>query len=257
MGDTFSPSGAPSVRRLRSAVTGHRGTGRDTVAAALTDWFGIAAARSDHSSDADLVVHVLGAGVRDCDRRFLTHLAVPVVVVAGKADLRGPDQAHWRQASAELAARASGELALPVHPVSGLLARATISEELLADLDRWLRADIAVPPIAAAFADVAEKAERRRRATALVSLGTAGLRCALAVRAEHPSLAAGALTRALRASSGFGALVEPIRAHGPAIAEVRAGRRRRNLAVRAAGCLTDRDELERGALAGVPEWGSR
>lgn len=252
MGEFSSTSGA-AQSVLRAAVTGHRGTGRDTVAAALTEWFGITAARVDRPGAADLVVHVLGAAVRDCDRRFVARQKVPVVFVAGKADLRGPDGGSWQRCAAGLAARATQELSARVFPVSGLLACARIGGGLLADLDRWVDAAVTVPPIAAAFAEVADDAERRRRAAALVSLGAAGLASALAVRAAHPDLDASGLTRALRAGSGFRALASPIIAQGPVIAEERARRRRRDLTVRAAGRFADRDELERRVLAGVSD----
>ncbi len=256
MGDRFSASGVPQPNPLHVAVTGHAGSGRETLAAALTDWFGVSAARAEHPSGADLAVHVLGAGVRGCDHRFLSRLRVPVVIVAGKADLRGDDRRRWGTAAADLAACAAEELSVPVHPVSGLLARAAVTTELLTDLDRWRRAGVVVPPIASAFAEVAEVSERRRRAAALVTLGAAGLAGALALRVAHPDLDAGALTRALRSGSGMRALAEPIVSYGPVIADQRVRRRRRELAVRAADCLADRDELEARVLAGPLAWGA-
>lgn len=252
MGEQTAASGGPAPDRLGAAVTGHFGVGRDTTAAALTGWFGISATASDAAQCADLVVHVLGAGVRECDRRFLARWGDAVVVVAGKADLRGVDPGGWQRAAAALAARAADDLERPVYPVSGLLARAEVTAELLADLDRWLSAGVGVPPVALAFAEVDDDAERRRRAAALVSLGAAGLRAALALRAGQPGCDAAALTGALRAASGFRALIEPIRACGPAIAAARLRRHRRELTVQAAGCPAQRDELERRALVGVP-----
>lgn len=211
------------------AVTGHRGTGRDTVAAAVTDRFGIAAhgpgAPPEQRAAADLLVHVLGAVVRDCDRDFLSRQRRPVIVVAGKADVRGPR-------AAVAAATAASRLRRPVYPVSGLLATATVDEALLADLRGWVRARIDVPPLAAAFVDVPDPDERRRRGAALDALGATGLRAALALCAEGPATGdeaavCRAMTARLRAAGGFGALAEPLRGCGPELfARRRLARRR-------------------------------
>ena len=99
---------------LRIAVTGHRGTGRATLAQALTRHFNVDARRAEHGGPpADLIVHVLGARVRHCDEAFLATAGGPVVVVSGKADLRdGPER------STELAQTAARRLGHQVYPVS-------------------------------------------------------------------------------------------------------------------------------------------
>lgn len=247
MGDqTVTAAVAALDRRWRApltiAVTGHHGTGRDTVAAALTARFGVRAldtqAPPEDRADADLAVHVLGAGVRDCDREFLAAQRRPVIVLSGKADLRGgPERA------ARLAAGAAADLQCPVYSVSGLLAAATVDDALHAALRGWAGAGIEVPVLAAAFVDGVEPDERRRRSLALATVGAAGLRAALRLHAAHPELPAAALTARLRALSGLAALVEPIRACGTAVAADRRTRRRRGLTVLAARG-PGRDQLE-------------
>ena len=247
MGDQTVTAAAAALDRrwrapLTTAVTGHPGTGRDTVAAALTARFGVRAldthAPPADRADADLAVHVLGAGVRDCDREFLAAQRRPVIVLSGKADLRGGPGRAGR-----LAAGAAADLQRPVYPVSGLLAAATVDDALHADLRRWADARIEVPVLAATFADHSEPQERRRRSLALAALGASGLRAALELLVEGPDLSAVALTARLRGLSGLAALVEPIRECGTAVAADRRRRRRRGLTVLAA-CGPDRDRLE-------------
>ena len=211
------------------AVTGHDGTGRDTVAAALSGHFDIPAygpaAPPARRAAADLLVHVLGAVVRPCDRDFLHGQVRPVLVVAGKADLRGPRAAPAAGVAAE-------DLRRPVHPVSALLATVTVDDALLADLRRWARGGIVLPSPPAAFVETPDPEERCRRAAALDALGAAGLRTALAHCAtvpdgRDPAAERAALTDRLRADSGFAALAGPLRAVTPALDAHRAQRRRR------------------------------
>ncbi|MEZ5213316.1 hypothetical protein MYK68_19725 [Gordonia sp. PP30] len=237
---------------LTAVVTGHPGGGRDTVALGLRTEFGVWAAAGDDPG-ADLVVHVLGAVARDCDRELLAGERRPCVVVAGKADLRrDPQRAR------ELAEAAAVALGRPVYPVSGLLAAARIDDGLAAALCRWAGAGERVPVPAVAFPDAArDAADRALRDRALRELGPAGLACALAAAARSPRLGPDAMTgqamtAAVRARSGFAALVGPIRACAPGIAAARERRHRAEstvLAARGPG----RDAVEaRLAMRGVP-----
>lgn len=224
---------------LAAVVTGHRGGGRKTVAQGLRENFGIHAGIDDDPR-ADLVVHVLGAAPRPCDHDFLAHQHRPLVVVAGKADLRrDPARAQ------ELAAAAARELGRPVFPVSGLLAVVGFDAALAAAVHRWAAAGLAVPPLAVRFVEQAgDDEERALRAAALGRCGAAGLRWVLARCAAESGLTATALTIALRERSGFAALVTPIRDCAAAIAAARARRLRRDLALIAArGADRDRAEM--------------
>lgn len=237
---------------LTAVVTGHPGGGRDTVALGLRTEFGVRAT-ADGDPGADLVVHVLGAVARDCDRDLLAGERRPCVVVAGKADLR-----RDAQRARELAEAAAAVLGRPVYPVSGLLAAARIDDGLAAALCRWAGAGERVPVLAVAFPDAArDAADRALRDRALRELGPAGLAYALAAAARSPRLGPDAmtgqaLTAAVRARSGFAALVGPIRACAPGIAAARERRHRVEstvLAARGPG----RDAVEaRLAMRGVP-----
>lgn len=223
---------------LRIVVTGHPGSGRATMAAALQKCFGVDAAPGDGSAPpgappADLAVHVLGAGVRACDREFLSALAVPAVVVCGKADLRGGGEAVRKAEGA-----AARELGRPVVGVSGLLAAAPherqMSTELWTALGVWAEAGVGVPVLAAAFAEDGDPAEHRLRTVALREFGAVGLRVALRYRAACRDSDPDGLTRRLVSLSRVPLLAGPIRACGPAIAAERERRRRRDISLQAA-----------------------
>lgn len=231
-----------SLDRIRHAplsitVTGHPGTGRATLAAAVRRCFGVRVAVTDGRAKpaADLTLHVLGAGVRACDREFLAELRGPVLVVAGKADLRS-DPVSVAEAAAEILAR-------PVWAVSGLLATASVTDDLWAALRRWADDGRTVPPLAASFGeaesasgDRPDAGERDLRMLALGELGGAGLRAALAYCAAGPEAEPdpAGLARELVALSGMLALAGPIRECGAAIAVERERRHRRAVAVLAA-----------------------
>ncbi|GAC59025.1 hypothetical protein GOHSU_70_00020 [Gordonia hirsuta DSM 44140 = NBRC 16056] len=258
--DARTPSGpgrvdAAQQRRgpLTLAVSGHPGTGRDTMAAALTTCFGVRCLGPQTSwedrSGADLLVHVLGAQVRACDREFLAQVHTPVLVVAGKADLRGTAAAAPTVAAA-LATHAVQTLQRPVYPVSALLAGARIDPRLWADLRRWSAAQVTVPPLAVAFTEHPEDDERRRRTLAFAALGPTGLAAGLTHAAGGSDTGPQTLTALLRARSGFRALIAPIRAHGPTIAANRQRRYRRALTLLAAAG-EQRDRLETELQQGV------
>lgn len=261
-----SHDGCPGVtagepdRRHAAALTveviGRPGDGLRVLARALRVCFGVCAAVPGDDpavrARAELTVQVLGAQVRAADRELAAVQRRPVIVVAGKADLRR-DAAR----AAELAARAAADLGRPVHPVSGLLAAAVIDAELLAVLRRWRAAGVAVPPQAVVFTETDDPAERRLRRAVLDRLGARGLRLALggcapdlrtpnpgtpacdtpacdvpACEVRDPDLAAAArLTGVLRSASGIAALIAPIRAQAPVVAAARERRRRREAAV--------------------------
>ncbi|MFT3660862.1 MAG: hypothetical protein QM809_05545 [Gordonia sp. (in: high G+C Gram-positive bacteria)] len=247
---------------MQIAVTGHPGTGRDTVARALRRCFGVRARRladrggadggsSGSALPPDLAVHVLGAAVRDCDLSFLRRVDVPIVAVLGKCDLRG-----GAEEVRSLVARAARDLGRPVFGVSGPAAAAQVTEDLRAALADWAVAGRWVPVLAASFVDVDDPVERARRTSALAELGGRGLAVALERCAAEPTVSAAELTRHLRGFSGIGALAAPVRACAPVIAAERERRHRRALTLLAArgggpdgggsagGAETDRDRCE-------------
>ncbi|KXT57308.1 hypothetical protein Y710_09395 [Gordonia sp. QH-12] len=209
-------------------VSGAPGAGSSTMAAALAARFGVVARPvgqdrgdgPDHDrrldDPADLLIRVIGAQARACDRAAIRAAEVPVVVVAAKADTR-PD-------ADRLAANASEDLACPVHPVSALPAAARITSADVDVLRSWAAAGVRVPESAAAFAAAAPDQGSAARLLAL--LGRAGLVESLAAVSTDPDLDAQALAVRLRQASGLDALVAPIAA---ASAEIARGRRVRRL----------------------------
>ncbi len=248
--EVYAAGRSPGVARRRGTpltveVIGRPGDGLTVLGHALRRCFGVRAlGPHDDPAErarADLTVQVLGAAVRRGDRECAAAQRRPVIAVAGKADLRR-DAAR----AAELAAIAAAELGRPVYPVSGLLAAAVVDDELLRVLRRWRELGVVVGPQAVAFTEVDDPAERRLRTAVLARLGARGLRLAsTADLAEAEAQECGVqvcgagdsgvrLTATLRAASGIGGLIEPIRAQASAVAAAREHRHRREAAVRAA-----------------------
>ncbi len=116
---------------LSVAVGGHGRTGKNTLAAAVRSRFRLSTSVIDEGSppgEADLTIRVIGAEVRRCDLDAVASCRGPLIVVAGKADLRDDPAA--------LAERAAARLGVPVHPVSGLLASATVGPSDVVALTR-------------------------------------------------------------------------------------------------------------------------
>ncbi|MFT4085594.1 MAG: hypothetical protein QM658_00315 [Gordonia sp. (in: high G+C Gram-positive bacteria)] len=240
MGDVIDEVLGGASTALSVVVSGYAGTGRGTVAAALTERFGLRAERAAPDvPEPDLRVRVLGATVRAVDLDAVSSPGPPWLIVSGKADLRD-DPRHARL----LADSAAAELGRPVHPVSALLARATVTADDWSAVCRWASCTT-MPILSSAFLDVDDDAERTRRRGALQKWGPAGLRLVLdaAQAGDDPRLGELA-TSLLRESSGFGALVEPIRALGPQVAVQRERARCRTLNLLAAsGRARDHAEL--------------
>ncbi|MDR2280641.1 MAG: hypothetical protein LBE07_07280, partial [Gordonia sp. (in: high G+C Gram-positive bacteria)] len=121
---------------LSVAIGGHGRTGRRTLAAAIRGRFRLPTVVVDDNSPPldgiDLTIRVIGAQPRRCDVDAVASGGA-IIVVAGKADLRGDPQA--------LADAAAQKLGVPVHPVSGLLASVTVGPR---DME-LLRSDSAGP----------------------------------------------------------------------------------------------------------------
>ena len=120
---------------LRVAVSGRRGVGRSTVARALAR-VGVTVTTS---AEADVDVYVLTEVVKPEDRDAIGAANRPVVAVLNKADLvvtTDPGvHPHGPTAAARTrCARLSARTGLPIQPVVGLLAVATLDDTLWAGL---------------------------------------------------------------------------------------------------------------------------
>jgi hypothetical protein len=123
---------------LRVAVSGRRGAGRSTVARALTrvaDVRGTIAVTCAGPAEADVDVYVLAEVVKPEDRAAIKAAARPVVTVLNKADLVATAEPgvhpHGPTGAARArCARLSARTGLPIQPVVGLLAVATLDDPL-------------------------------------------------------------------------------------------------------------------------------
>ncbi|GAA4641037.1 hypothetical protein [Gordonia humi] len=205
---------------LTVAVAGRPGAGSSTMAAALRTCFRLCCMTigdTDPPPTADLLIRVIGAQVREQDRRALADVAVPTIVVAAKADVRSDPRA--------LADAAADDLGRSVHPVSGLLASAAVGP---ADLVGLRAAD---PP-----------------APLLRRYGLTGVAAARELLDRLPESTAREVTERLRAVSGIDALADPIRERSGPVATLRDRRLRDDLRLLAARGVA-RDDAER-ALVG-------
>jgi hypothetical protein len=201
---------------LSVAVGGHGRTGRSTLAAAIRARFRLPTVVADDEGpppDVDLTIRVIGAQPRRSDVAAVASGGA-MIVVAGKADLRGDPRA--------LADIAAQTLGVPVLPVSGLLASVTVVPGDMA----LLRSDPVDPDVLRRFG--VEGVARARE------LGV--------VPAE-------VLTARLREVSGIDAVAAAIRSMSTDIAAGRDRRMRAELRLAAARAV-DR-ELVESALAGV------
>lgn len=232
------------VQPLSVAVVGRRGVGRDTMARALCERFGVAAFVAERGSGvfagADLRVHVLAGAPRRADHdMFAASPRERTVVVLGKADTLAADAADG------LVRVASESLGRPVVAVSQLSACATVSDDEFEFL-RTLAADgEAMPSMSGHFLAPA-RPRPQMRADLIRRLDAAGIGRALTLLAvDDPSAAtAAALTRYLRATSGFDALRDAIETCMPTVAAHRGAQVRASLEL-AAAAGADRDSVER------------
>lgn len=157
---------------LRVAVRGRDGVGRGTVAAALVG-AGVVVADGDDAhvvvadgDDVDVVVVVVAEAVKPEDRAMLgagpsrsARARCPTLVVLNKADLAGFGAGGPIAVADRRAAEIQALTGVPTEPMVGLLATATLDDELLsalraltaepADLsstDGFLSAGHSVPP---------------------------------------------------------------------------------------------------------------
>ena len=240
------------VQPLSVAVVGRRGVGRDTMARALSERFGVAAFVAERGSGvlagADLRVHVLAGAPRRADHEMLA--ASPrerTVVVLGKADTLPSDAVSGASdAVARLVRAASESLGRPVVAVSQLSACATVSDDEFAFLRRLVADGEVMPSMSGHFLAPARPAQLQMRADLLRRLDAAGVARALSLVAADDPAAAGAstLTGSLRATSGFDALREAFAACMPAVVAHRGAQVRASLEL-AAAAGADRDSVER------------
>jgi len=240
------------VQPLSVAVVGRRGVGRDTMARALSERFGVAAFVAERASGvlagADLRVHVLAGAPRRADHEMLA--ASPrerTVVVLGKADTLPSDAVSGASDSvARLVRAASESLGRPVVAISQLSACATVSDDEFAFLRRLVADGEVMPSMSGHFLAPARPAQLQMRADLLRRLDAAGVARALSLVAADDPAAAGAstLTGSLRATSGFDALREAFAACMPAVVAHRGAQVRASLEL-AAAAGADRDSVER------------
>ena len=233
------------VQPLSVAVVGRRGVGRDTVARALCERFGVAAFVAERASNvlagADLRVHVLAGAPRRADHEMLADSPRErTVVVLGKADTLPPDGAVG------LVRAASESLGRPVVAVSQLSACATVSDDEFEFLRRLSTDGEVMPSMSGHFLAPARSEKSPMRADLLRRLDAAGVARALnLLAADDPAAAtASALTGYLRATSGFDALREAFEACMPAVVAHRGAQVRAALEL-AAAAGADRDNVER------------
>ncbi|WP_267626510.1 nucleoside/nucleotide kinase family protein [Gordonia sputi] len=240
------------VQPLSVAVVGRPGVGRDTMARALSERFGVTAFVAERGSGvlagADLRVHVLAGAPRRADHEMLA--ASPrerTVVVLGKADTLPSDAVSGASdAVARLVRAASESLGRPVVAVSQLSACATVSDDEFAFLRRLVADGEVMPSMSGHFLAPARPAQLQMRADLLRRLDAAGVARALSLVAADDPAAAGAstLTGSLRATSGFDALREAFAACMPAVVAHRGAQVRASLEL-AAAAGADRDSVER------------
>lgn len=240
------------VQPLSVAVVGRPGVGRDTMARALSERFGVTAFVAERGSGvlagADLRVHVLAGAPRRADHEMLA--ASPrerTVVVLGKADTLPSDAVSGASdAVARLVRAASESLGRPVVAVSQLSACATVSDDEFAFLRRLVADGEVMPSMSGHFLAPARPAQLQMRADLLRRLDAAGVARALSLVAADDPAAAGAstLTGYLRATSGFDTLREAFAACMPAVVAHRGAQVRASLELAAAAGV-DRDSVER------------
>ena len=240
------------VQPLSVAVVGRRGVGRDTMARALSERFGVAAFVAERASGvlagADLRVHVLAGAPRRADHEMLA--ASPrerTVVVLGKADTLPSDAVSGASDSvARLVRAASESLGRPVVAISQLSACATVSDDEFAFLRRLVADGEVMPSMSGHFLAPARPAQLQMRADLLRRLDAAGVARALSLVAVADPAAGSAstLTGYLRATSGFDALREAFAACMPAVVAHRGAQVRASLEL-AAAAGADRDSVER------------
>ncbi|MCF8605287.1 hypothetical protein L5I01_18205 [Gordonia sp. HY442] len=217
---TFEAARRRRMAPLAVAVSGHPGVGTQTVAAALRSRFRLCCTvigDADPPGGADLLVRVIGAGARRCDVRAC-RVQAPLIVVAGKADVRDDARAA--------AAEAAGVLGRPVVPVSALWASATVGPSALDALRTGEPGD-----------DV------------LRSYGIRGVAAAQDWLAAEPLLSGAAIATRLHDASGIDAVADAVRTVSGEVASLRDRRLCADLRLIAARGAA-REEAEQ-ALVGV------
>ncbi len=210
------------VRPWSVAVVGRRGVGRDTMARALHERWGLAAVVADEPDTAagvDLHLHLLAGAPRLADRRILD--AAPpgrTVVVIGKVDTLAP-------AAVERARAAAESLGQPVVAVSQLLACADMSDAELGFLRKLVADGEAMPSMSGHFlAGAAPQSPAWQMRTELLKrLDATGIDIAMGLlRTADPGAAdATTLTDRLHAASGFDVLGDALRSCSAAITAFR------------------------------------
>ncbi|MCP2176371.1 hypothetical protein [Williamsia maris] len=229
--------------RLRVAVRGRAGTGRDTMARAVRERLAVTPiGPGDDDTDADVWLYVLVGWPRPADRVALRRLPPERTVLAlGKADTLG----SWEDAE-ETARACARDLGRSVHPTMPLLACADLVDEEFELLAQMLRDDEPMPSMAAHFI-TGDRAERTLRTGLLRRLDQFGILSALdlleaGADADTP-LDRRALEYLLHRQSGIPGLAAPLAATLDAV-RVRRLHGVVGLLDRVAASGTARDEIE-------------
>ncbi|MBJ7291102.1 MAG: hypothetical protein JHC79_19510 [Williamsia sp.] len=229
--------------RLRVAVRGRSGTGRDTMARAIRERLEVTPiGPGDDDADADVWLYVVVGWPRPADRIALRRLPPERTVLAlGKADTLG----SWEDAE-DTAHACSADLGRSVHPVMPLLASVDLADEEFALLAQMVRDDEPMPSMAAHFI-TGDRAERTLRTGLLRRLDQFGILSALdlieAADDAGSPLDRGALESLLRRQSGISALTAPLAETLDAV-RVRRLHGVAGLLDRVAASGTARDEIE-------------
>lgn len=176
-------------------MRGRAGTGRATVAAAL-EGTGVTITGRDH---ADVTVVVVAEALKPEDRAMLAGPGGPVLTVLNKADLSGTRDGGPLETARRRAAHFRALTGVPTVPMSALLARATLDDELTCAL-RTLVTEAADFTSADAFTTTPHQIPPAVRARLLATLDRFGI--AHAVLALSRGADATALPAVLREISG-------------------------------------------------------
>ncbi len=230
-------------RRLRVAVRGREGTGRDTMARAIRERLEVTPiGPGDDDGDADVWLYVLVGWPRAEDRATLRRLpAERTVLTLGKGDTLG----SWEDA-VERARDCAADLGRFVHPTMPLLGCVDLYDEEFTLLRQMLRDDEPMPSMAAHFI-TGDRAERTLRTGLLRRLDHFGILCALdfleAADEAGTVLDRAGLVTLLHRQSGLSRLTAPLADTLDAVG-VRRLRAFARLLDRVAAAGIARDEIE-------------
>ncbi len=240
--------------KLRVAVHGRAGTGRDTMARAIRERLQVTPiGPGDDDTDADVWLYVLVGWPRAADRAAMRRLPPDRTVLAlGKSDTLG----SWEDAE-QTAHACAADLGRSVYPTMPLLGCVDLFDEEFELLQQMLRDDEPMPSMAAHFI-TGDRAERTLRTGLLRRLDQFGILAALdlldAAEEGGRPLDRVALQSQLHRQSGLSSLRVPFAGMLDSV-RVRRSQVVADLLDRVAAAGTARDEIEH-TLAGLTGTGT-